>query len=597
MVRFYDNSKISLSFLIMTGRANQMNKEKKSTLDVLVEKMIVMTRTGLLDVAEKLTRELIAANPQHSRLILCLGVIEFKKNNYQVAKDYFVRSLAFNSDDKDSLNFLTLSFMRLGDYVSALEVCDKAIRNHLNYPDFFMNRGLILQGMGNFEGSLKAHDKAISLDSNFVEAHSARGIALHSLAKLDDALNSHNRAIELDDAFPDAYSNRANVLKDLGRFTDALENYDRAIEISPDPIFFSNRGNTYKLLKNFNNALRDFDTAIKLDVNNYLAYWNKALLLLLLGDYKIGWRLYDYRWKTVQLNFFENFISTLPKPMWKDGLGDSDSILYVYSEQGFGDIIHFCRYISLAAKLFKGVIFQVPESLLEIVSTLKGANVQVISGSEPPKFFDFHCALMSLPGLLKTRPENIPNQVPYLFANPDKCKCWRGKLGDKKRFRVGLVWASGFRPKQLETIITMKLKSIPLNSFSVFNEINADFLSLQKGELAEAELKELRDSNWTGPYIIDHTRDIKNFSDTAALIESLDLVITVCTSVAHLAGALGKKTWVMIPYDSCWRWFLDRKDSPWYPSITLYRQTKVYFWDDVLEEIRRDLKQLTSSNS
>ena len=574
-----------------------MNEEKNSTLDALVEKIIVMTRTGLLDVAEKLCRGLITNNPKHSRLLLCLGIVEFKKYSYQSAKDFFIQALKINPHDKDGLNFLSLCLMRLGDLDSAMEVCEESIRTYPEYPDFFMNRGLIFQKMARFQDSLEAHDRAISLDSNFIEAYSARGIALHSLARLDEAFNSHTKAIQLDKTFADAYSNRGNVLKDLGRFEKALEDYNKAIQISPDSKFFSNRGNTNKNLKRFKEALDDFDKAIELDSNNDLAYWNKSLQLLLLGDYENGWELYEYRWKTVQLNFSEKFIKLLEKPLWTGDLSEINMILYVYSEQGFGDIIHFCRYVSLVAKLFKKVIFQVPKPLFELMNTLSGENIQVITGNEPPKIFDIHCPLMSLPRHLKTTVKTIPHELRYLFADTNKFKYWKDKLGARKRLRVGLVWASGFRPKQLETVITMRLKSIPLDSFLIFNKIDADFFSLQKGELAETELKELKDSNWKGPHIIDHTKDIDSFSDTGALIESLDLVITVCTAVAHLAGALGKKTWVIIPYDSCWRWFLERKDSPWYPSITLYRQSKVYFWDDVLEEVSADLKRLASSNN
>jgi hypothetical protein len=202
---------------------------------------------------------------------------------------------------------------------------------------------------------------------------------------------------------------------------------------------------------------------------------------------------------------------------------------------------------------------------------------------------------MSLPLAFKTELDTIPAQIPYLSCSEEKKLYWKEKLGPKTKPRVGLVWSGGFRPNQPELWGVNNRRNIPLQKLATLKNPEIEFYSLQKGEPAESELKQLQAQAWDGPHIIDITSELTDFTDTAALIENLDLVIAVDTSTAHLAGALGKPVWLLNRFDTCWRWLLDRNDSPWYPSVTLYRQEKSGDWDGVLDKVRANLVLLLSA--
>jgi hypothetical protein len=223
------------------------------------------------------------------------------------------------------------------------------------------------------------------------------------------------------------------------------------------------------------------------------------------------------------------------------------------------------------------------------LSTIEGIEKIYVKGAEPIPTYDYHCSILSLPHIFRTTIDSIPNSVPYLSVDSQKHLAWQAKLGPKTKPRIGIVWAGGFRPNNPELYLVNNRRNIQLQKFSALKDLNIEIYSLQKGENAEKELREFQDNNRVGIKIVDYTRDLNNFSDTAALIENLDLVISVDTSTAHLAGALGKPVWILNRYDNCWRWLLNRNDSPWYPSAKLFRQNINRDWDEVIGEVRSEL--------
>ena len=236
------------------------------------------------------------------------------------------------------------------------------------------------------------------------------------------------------------------------------------------------------------------------------------------------------------------------------------------------------------------IVFEVQSALKELLS---GQNLgYVIAQGENFSQVDYQIPLMSLPGLLGTEPHTIPAQPAYLKPPSAKQLVWQSRLGEKSKYRVGIVWAGGFRPKQPETWGVNKRRNIELSKFARFKNERIEFYSLQKGHPADSELAMLKKQQWNGPEIIDYTNELKDFSDTAALIANLDLIISVDTSAAHLAGALGKPVWILNRFDTCWRWFAEGVESPWYPSVKLYRQEQFGDWDSVLEQVCVDLKRL-----
>src|SRR5262249_49081467 len=263
--------------------------------------------------------------------------------------------------------------------------------------------------------------------------------------------------------------------------------------------------------------------------------------------------------------------------------------VFIYGEQGLGDCIQFCRYVKLVSDEGAKVILETPSPLFKLFKSLDGITQLVEAGQTVPKF-DHHCSLMSLPRAFGTTLQTVPNKVPYLFADPQKVKSWTTKLGSRQRLRIGLVWSGGFRPNQPEVWPVNQRRNIPLAKFTSFRDVQADFYSLQKGEPAVSEFKNLQSSGWNGPNIIDWTDELNDFSDTAAFIKNLDLIISVDTSTAHLAGALAKPVWLLNRFDIDWRWL---PNSPWYPNIKLYRQNGIDNWDDIIQNVKNDLIELT----
>jgi hypothetical protein len=258
----------------------------------------------------------------------------------------------------------------------------------------------------------------------------------------------------------------------------------------------------------------------------------------------------------------------------------------LFEEQGLGDTIQFCRYVPLVAQRGARVILEVPPQLTRLAASLSGV-AQVVETGHPLPAFDLHCPLLSLPLAFKTELATIPAAIPYLKADPDQSKAWQDRLGAKTKSRVGLVWSGGIRSNQ--PVSVNQRRNIPLAKFAALKHPGVDFYSLQKGQPGESELTDLKRSQWSGPNILDFTGALKDFADTAAFIDNLDLVITVDTAAAHLAGALGKPVWILNRFDTDWRWLLDRADSPWYPTAKIYRQDTAGDWDSVLQRVKTDL--------
>ena len=302
----------------------------------------------------------------------------------------------------------------------------------------------------------------------------------------------------------------------------------------------------------------------------------RSLALLLKGDLITGWEVYEWRWKAdCHTSPNRNF----PQPLWLGFEDIAGKTILLHAEQGLGDTIQFCRYAKLVKERGAFLVLEIPKSLLGLLSGLKGVDEFVEKGKALP-VFDYHCPLMSLPLAFKTTLKNIPHPTPYLAAKPQKREEWTHRLGRKEKTRVGLVWSGSTSHNNDQN------RSITLQQLLPHLPEHFEYLSLQK-EVREVDKPVLEVSE-----IRYYNEELKDFSDTAALCELMDLVISVDTSVAHLAGALGKSTWVLLPYAPDWRWQLDREDSPWYGSMKLYRQDKTLEWSRVLNQIALDLTEL-----
>ena len=536
---------------------------------------------------------MLAGSPRHFGALNLLGFVLAQTGRIADAAACLERAVAVNPGDAAAQSNLGYMLQQLDRPQEALACYDRAIRSHPNHAGAHCNRGHVLLALECADEALASLDRALALAPSMAEAHHNRGNALRELGRREEALASLQRAIELEPHSASAYNDAGAMLQKLGRMQEAEASYRRAIALAPDfAAAYNNLGALLRELGRDRDAIAWFDHAIAARPDYADAYWNKSLALLAVGDYARGWPLYEWRWKIAR---GASGRRTLAEPLW---LGDepvAGKTILLYAEQGLGDAIQFARYAKLVADRGARVLLEAPEALLKLFATLEGADTLAKLG-DPLPAFDFHCPLMSLPLAFHTELATIPAPRAYLAADAAATERWRARVGGAETLRVGIAWAGGFRADQPELWDLDARRNISLANLAPLKDPRVKFYSLQKGERAEAELARLRAERWDGPEITDYTGDLRDLADTAALIGALDLVITVDTSIAHLAGALGKPVWILNRFDSCWRWLRGRTDSPWYPAARLYTQERPADWKGVIEYARADLSELINGN-
>ena len=537
-----------------------------------------LVELGRLVEAEDSLKRAIALQPDYAEAYSDLGIVLMKLKRFDEAISCFNKSITLKPNYAAAYSNLGIVLQDLERFEEALAYYEKAISLSPGFSGAYSNQGNVLQELKRFQEAISRYDTAIYFNPKYTEAHSNRGNALQALKRYAEAIASYDKAIEIDPDYAEAHSNRGNAFLDMD-LEEAVASYDRAIALKPDYAeAFSNRGNALKKLKRFDAALTSFDQAIMLKPDYVEAYWNKSLLLLLTGHLIDGWALYEYRMQ--RKAYRHEFTPPVGVGIWR-GEAMGNKRLLIHSEQGYGDVIQFCRYLPQVLALCKDVIFEVPKALVSLVTTLH-SSIRVVQKGSAREDVDAYCSVMSLPHILKTTVETIPHEIPYLQCDPLKVAGWQEVLGPKQRLRVGLVWSGSTDHKNDHK------RSIPLETLLPILALPIDFHSLQKEYRAQDQAVLDKHAN-----IHQHQSDLIDFSDTAALIQCMDLVISVDTSVAHLAGAMGQEVWVLLPFVPDFRWMLDRQDSPWYPTTSLYRQQQPADWASVIESIRIDLMQKT----
>jgi tetratricopeptide (TPR) repeat protein len=370
---------------------------------------------------------------------------------------------------------------------------------------------------------------------------------LRRLVRYEEALASSERALRCGADHAEAHSARGAVLASVGRFDEALADYRRAIELKP--------------------TLAE-------------GLWNKAIAHLSRGEFSEGWRLYEARWKVKSLKLTQHYAS---RPAWRGDESVQGKVVLLHAEQGYGDAIQFCRYAPLVAARGARVILGVPSALKALMTSLDGVEDVVAQGA-PPKF-DHHCPLLSLPLVFGTELDSIPAPKTYLRAHSSARARWTARLGPRAAPRVGFAWSGR------ATHTNDLNRSITLEALLPLTRCGLEFVSLQK-EIRAVDAPVLT----LTPTIRRLGEELTDFADAAALVSELDLVISVDTSIAHLAGALGKPVWILLPFVADWRWLQEREDSPWYPSARLFRQSVARDWTDVIERVASELTALTGGN-
>ena len=466
----------------------------------------------------------------------------------------------------------------LARFTEALASYDEALRLEPNYAEALYNRGVLLERAAQPQAALASYERALAVYPDFHQAHFNRGGLLKESGDLDEALAAYDRALEANDNHAEAHANRAVVLQELGRLDAALAGYDRALSIRADHAeTHFNRGTLLRQLARLDAALASYDRAIAIRPDYAEAHFERAGVLLSQGDYARGWPHYEWRWKCAN-RFAMGEERHFVEPLWLGETSIAGKRLLIHCEQGLGDTLQFCRFAKQAADLGAVVILEVQPPLEALLRSLDGVSELVVRGARLPPF-DYQCPLMSLPLALHTTLETLPRPTRYLHSDPEKVAAWRARLGDASRPRIGLAWSGNatqahdrFRSLQLAALI----RHLPREF---------EYFCMQKDVRAEDEAT--LDAN---PWIARWPGYL-NFSETAALCECLDMVISVCTSIAHLSGALGRPTWVLLPFNAEWRWLQGRDDSPWYPTARLYRQPSFGDWNGVLTRLAGDLRK------
>lgn len=501
------------------------------------------------------------------------------------------------------------SFVELKQWEVALACYDSAIAVRPVYPEAYFSRGVVLQALNQLDGAIASYDQAISIrpkyakvhyyrgvalqaldqsekaiasydlaiaiDSDFAEAYANRGVALQALKQFDAAIGSLDKAIAVNPNFAEAHTNRGVILHERKQLDASISSYDQAISIRPNYVeAHTNRGVALLALRRLDAAIDSYDKAIAIDPEYAEAHFYKSFALLLQGNFELGWYEYQWLWKTKKS---ATKLRHFTQPIWSGIEPLADKTILIHSEQGLGDMIQFCRYAKSLADRGARVILEVPEQLIGLLSGLDGVSELVVKGEALPAF-DYHSLLLALPLALNTRLTTIPSACLYLRSNRSQVSKWTNTLGTKTKPRVGIVWSGSS-----EHAIDYN-RSIALASIIPFLPDEFDYISLQR-EVRDADKLTLEMHS----RIRHFGADISDFCDTAALCELMDVIVSVDTSVAHLSGALGKPTWVMLPFVPDWRWLLDRDDSPWYPSVKLYRQVTDGDWGSVLAKIEADL--------
>jgi len=587
----------------------------------LMAQAVALHQQGALAAAEALYRRVLAAAPRQASALHLLGVLAGQRGRPQEAIALigeaiaeapneavfhanlgrackaaerptealasFDRAIALGSTDPGVFNDRGNVLRDLQRSEAALDSFDRAIALRPDYAEAFSNRGNALLDLDRHQEALACYDHAIALRPGYAEAFSNRGNALRNLDRQQEALASYGQAIALRPDYAEAFSNRGAALLDLDRHQEALASYGQALTLRPGQAdALSNRGAVLSLLGQHTAALQSYDQALALRPDHPAARLGRGLCLLKLGDLARGWADYESRWQTPRL---ARLAARFTHPPWLGAEPLAGKTVLLHAEQGFGDTLQFCRYAPLVAARGAHVVLAVARPLTRLLATLDGV-AEVISDSDPVPAFDLHCPLMSLPLAFGTTLATIPPPA-RLIPAADRVAAWRRRLAPLAGPRVGLCWAGSPRRDDPAAHRTDRRRSITLAQFApLAGVVGPSFVALQKGEAAaEAATPP------AGLKLHDWTDELQDFADAAALVEALDLVITVDTAVAHLAGTLGKPVWILSRFDGCWRWLIDRDDSPWYPTARLFRQPAPGDWDAVMRQVVAALHRFASA--
>jgi tetratricopeptide (TPR) repeat protein len=498
----------------------------------------------------------------------------------------FQKAVRLKPEFAEAYNNLGNALYALGQINEALENYKQAIQHKPTYAEAFYNLANCLSTPGELKAAIDNYKKAIELKPEFAEAYCNLGLAFKGLGNFEAAAINFECAISIKPDSAEALNNYGNLLNDTGKFEEAIDKFKRAIKANPEfTEAYSNLGISLGYIGRTEEAIEHFNHALKRQPDYADARWNRSLALLACGHFREGFE--EYEWRFRQSNWTVIYPYRYELPRW-DGSEFSGKRLYIHDEQGLGDTLQFLRYLPYVKKRGGKIIFEAKKPIHGLLANYPWIDELVERSADgiPAVECDMFAPLMSLAAIFKTTLETIPDYVPYIFADPEKVAAWRRRLRDKK-YKIGIVWAG--RLVNANDPVGLGYRSCELKCFKPLAAIpDIQLYGLQKGEAA-AEAMDLSRSGT----IVNLGEAFDDFSDTAAAIANLDLVISIDTSVAHLAGAMGRPVWLLLPFAADWRWLKDRSDSPWYPTMRIFRQHRLGQWDTAFYQVAHEISKFS----
>jgi len=540
---------------------------------------LALHRQGRLRDAEKIYTRVLKAAPDHFDALNLLGTIKAQLGRIGEAHRLLSAAVKLNPRAPQALANLGQVLHALKQDQDALGCFDKALALVPDDIGILNHRANALLSLGRSEEALMAFRQILARVPQHPEARLNSGIAHAALGALDKAVAEFDHALTLVPGHPAAHFNRGVALYDLGRYADAVAAHDSALAVAPDHTgALLNRGRALAALNRFDDAIASYGKAHALRKDDADVHFMESLALLTLGDYRRGFEKYEWRWR--RSGMAEQ--KSRGRPLWLGDYPLARKTVLLHAEQGLGDTIQFARYVPMLAASGAKVVLEVQPELTALMARLEGAATVIARGTALPPF-DVHCPLGSLPLAFKTEPATVPADIPYLSADDAHLTKWSTRIGALERPRIALAWSGN--PSHLND----RNRSIVFAKLAPLSSIPARFVSIQRDvrEDAIALAGENRVTNVGA--------ELENFADTAAVIALCDLVISVDTAVAHLAGAMGRPLWMLLPFAPDWRWTLDGETSPWYPTARLFRQTALGDWDGVIERLGTELKRFVQS--
>jgi len=533
-----------------------------------------------LQQAEQLYRQILQLDANHVHAWHLLGVIACQTGRGNLAVDYLHAALRLNPDWAEAHNHLGIALQEQGKVAEAVASYQQALRLMPDYADAHNNLGNALREQGQLGEAVGSLEQALRLRPDYAEAHNNLGIALQGLGKFAEAVVHLEQALRLRPDYPEAHNNLGTVLCEEGKMAEAVIHWEQALRLRPDYAnAHNNLGRALLEQGKMAEAVASYQQALRLRPGDAEAHNNLSMLWLLLGNFEQGWPEYEWR---LQMKDFPPALR--PQPCWDGRPLDGKTIL-LYAEQGLGDTLQFIRYAAVVKQRGGTVVAECQPALLRVLAGCAGIDHLLPQGGPLPAC-DVRAPMLSLPLLCGTTVTTIPAEVPYLVADRSRIEHWRDRLAVVSGFKVGICWQGNPRNKN------DRRRSVPLAQFAPLAAIRGVHLvSLQKGPGVD----QLGGLDFDVVDLGSKLDEEGAFVDTAAVMQSLDLLISVDSAVAHLAGALGMPVWLALSFSPAWRWLLEREDSPWYPSMRLFRQPQPGQWPAVFERIAKEARKLVTS--